>query len=321
MAINPPDDNLSLRAAWLAYVGGYTQEEIADRLGVSRVKAHRLISAAMASGRVKVFVEGEPAECIALEDKLMSGYGLKTCVVVPDLDAAGGSEKQLFAALGAAGANFLYRRLEQSTPITVGIGHGRTLCSPVDRLPSVSNGEHQFVSLIGSLTRKSAAHHFDVISKLIDRTGGECYYLPVPFIVDSEEDAEVMRNQRSVQKVLGMARGCELAVVGIGSLDDEAHLQHTGMLMPEELRRLQKSGAVGEVLGHFLDKNGQLVDVDLNRRTLGIRLSELRQCQVIAIAGGDQKVAAIQAALKSGSLTGLIVDESTARKLIDRPTK
>ena len=63
---------------------------------------------------------GEPAECIALEDKLISTYALKTCVVVPDLDLAGGSEKQLFAALGAAGANFLYRRLEQSTPITVG---------------------------------------------------------------------------------------------------------------------------------------------------------------------------------------------------------
>ena len=317
VAINPPDDSLSLRAAWLAYVGGYTQEEIAERLGVSRVKAHRLITAAMQSGRVKVFVEGQPAKCLALEDGLMQQYGLKTCVVVPELGSPGGSDKQLFAALGSAGANYLYRRLEQSAPITVGIGHGRTLAAVVDHLPQVSNGGHQFVSLIGSLTRKSSAHHFDVISKLIDRTGGECYYLPVPFVADSVEDADVLRNQRSVQTVLGIGRQCKLAIVGIGSLDDAAQLQYTGMLLPSELQYLQKSGAVSEVLGHFLDKTGKLVDVDLNRRTLGMRLTELKNCQVIAIAGGDQKVAAIKAALKSGSLSGLIVDESTARKLID----
>ena len=307
------DRDLSLRAAWLAYVGGYTQGEIAERLEVSRAKAHRLVSLAMQSGRVKVFVEGGPADCIALENSLMSRYGLKTCIVASDL----GAERQLFAALGAAGAHYLYRHLELSEATIVGIGHGRTLGAVVERLPNVSKGKHQFVSLIGSLTRKSSAHHFDVISKLVDRTGGECYYLPVPYIVDNEEDANVLRGQHSVQTVLAMGRHCELAIVGIGSLDNDTQLQQIGMLTPKELQRLQASGAVSELLGQFLDKDGRCLDIDLNRRTLGVRLTDLGESQVIAIAGGTQKVAAIRAALRSGFLTGLIVDEPTARELID----
>ena len=57
-------DELSLatRAAWLSYVGKHTQEEIAGRLGVSRIKVNRLIGQAVRAGLVHVFVEGTAAE-------------------------------------------------------------------------------------------------------------------------------------------------------------------------------------------------------------------------------------------------------------------
>ncbi len=56
------EQSLSIRAAWLAYVGGHTQEQIAKRLRVSRIKAQRLIAAATQNGLVKFFVEGVPAD-------------------------------------------------------------------------------------------------------------------------------------------------------------------------------------------------------------------------------------------------------------------
>ena len=72
-------DELSLatRAAWLSYVGGYTQEEIAGRLGVSRIKVNRLIAQAVRAGLVHVFVEGTAAECIALEEAIAARWGLR----------------------------------------------------------------------------------------------------------------------------------------------------------------------------------------------------------------------------------------------------
>ena len=51
------DNSLAARAAWLSYIGGYTQSEIAKRLDVSSAKAHRLISQAQKAGLVRVFIE------------------------------------------------------------------------------------------------------------------------------------------------------------------------------------------------------------------------------------------------------------------------
>ncbi|KAB7565583.1 sugar-binding transcriptional regulator, partial [Verminephrobacter sp. Larva24] len=127
---------LAIRAAWLAYVGGYTQEVIAERMAISRVKVQRLVASAMENGLVKFFVEGVPAECMALEDELMRRCGLKRCVVVPDM---GGPEQpeSTIAALAVAAARYLHRLLGKGDLHTVGIGHGRTLAAMVERLPSL----------------------------------------------------------------------------------------------------------------------------------------------------------------------------------------
>ncbi|HIG36824.1 MAG TPA: hypothetical protein EYQ12_04540, partial [Oceanospirillaceae bacterium] len=70
--------DLATRAAWLSFIGGYTQGEVAKRIGVSPVKAHRLIQLAQQQGLVKIFIEGEPAKCVALEETLIQTFGLRT---------------------------------------------------------------------------------------------------------------------------------------------------------------------------------------------------------------------------------------------------
>src|SRR6218665_4196568 len=111
---------LAIRAAWLAYVGGYTQEVIAERMAISRVKGQRLVASAMENGLVRLFVEGVPAECMALEDELMRRCGLKPCVVVPQM---GGPEQpeSTIAAPAVAAARYLHPPLRQGDPHTVRI--------------------------------------------------------------------------------------------------------------------------------------------------------------------------------------------------------
>lgn len=311
--------SLQIRAAWLAYVGGYTQEEIAERLGLSRVKAHRLIAAALQSGRVKVFVEGEEAQCLALEDELKARFHLSHCTVVLDAARPGSPESaDELDALGVGGAQVLYRLMQKAGAVSIGVGHGRTLASVAEHLPHLPRPDLKFVSLIGSLTRKSSANPFDVISRLAERTGGEGYFLPVPFIADTEADAEVLRAQRGVQTVLGLAHACELCVVGVGVLGAHGNLLHSGMLTAAEQAALEARGAVGDLLGHFLDRDGQVVDHEVNRRALGVRLDQMRGRQVLAVVGGIHKVPAILAALRSGYLTGLVVNESTAQRLVSQ---
>jgi len=309
---------LAIRAAWLAYVGGYTQEVIAERLAISRVKVQRLVASAMENGLVKFFVEGVPAECMALEDELMRRCGLRRCVVVPDM---GGPEQpeSTIAALAVAAARYLHRLLGKGDLHTVGIGHGRTLAAMVERLPSLQLPGTRFVSVLGSLTRRSSANPYDVIAKLAERTGGECYFLPVPVVADSMADAEVLRAQRGVQDVFRLARECQLCVVGIASLTSDTQLLRSQTLTAEEFRSVRAAGAVGELLGRFIAVDGSPITHEMNERAVGVALDDLRGRDVLAVAGGKDKADAIRAVLRTGVLTALIVDEATAKAVLRTP--
>ncbi len=308
-----PELSLSIRAAWLAYVGGHTQEQIAERLGVSRVKVQRLIASAMQSGLIKFFVEGVPAECMALEDKLVQAFGLKRCVVVPGTQIELDDAADAIPALAVAAARQLTRVLDAGEVRTIGVGHGRTLAAMVERMPAAIRRDTRFVSLLGSLTRRSAANPFDLIAKLAERTGGECYFMPVPFLADSCADAQVLRAQRGVQHVLELVRECQLCVVGVGDLGPDTHLLRTQSVTAEELAALRKAGAVGELAGCFVASNGEPVKCEMNERAVGASLDDLRGRDVLAVAGGTYKAEAICAVLNTGLITELIVDEATAQ--------
>lgn len=303
--------SLAARAAWLSYVGGYTQEEIAGRLGVSRVKVNRLIAQAIEAGLVRVFVEGTAAECVALEDRIARHWGLGFCTVVPTVD-----EGPLpLRTLGAAGAHFLNGVLERGQASLIGVGHGRTLAELVKHLPRTPRPDVRFVSLLGSLTRHAAANPFDVIHSLTEITGAESYFVPAPFFADSLEDKAVFLAQKSLKDVFALARAAALHIVGIGEVGPKAHMLATGMITPEEFRELERAGAVGEVLGRFVDVAGRPVEAEVNERALAVRLEDIQGRQVVAVAGGKNKPRAIAAVLESRVITGLITDEATAREI------
>lgn len=315
--MQPDELSLATRAAWLSYVGNLTQEEIAGRLGVSRIKAARLIAQAVRAGLVHVFVEGTAAECVALEEAVAARWRLEFCVVAPAVD-----ESPLpLKALAAAGGHWLHRVLEARRAPLIGIGHGRTLGAVVGSLPRVPRPGVRFVSLLGSLTRHAAANPFDVIHRLAEITDAESYFMPAPFFADSVEDKQVLLAQRSLESVFALARAAELLVVGIGEVGPEAHLRTIGMITPEEHAELERAGAVGEVLGRFVDARGRPVAAGINERAVAVRLEELRPGrQVVAIAGGRRKASAIAAVLEGRLLTGLITDEATARALVAADT-
>lgn len=306
------DHSQATRAAWLSYVGGLTQAEIAARLGVSRVKVNRLIGEAVAAGMVRVFVAGSDANCVALERRIAEHWGLEFCTVAPTID----DETLPLRTLAAVGAYYLHGVLERREAAVIGVGHGRTLAEVVKSLPPIACPGIRFVSLLGSLTRHAAANPFDVIHRLTEITGAESHFMPAPLFVDSVADKRVILAQKSLKDVFALAASARLHVIGIGDVGPKAHMLATGMLRPSEFRELQRTGAAGELLGRFVDADGQPVAAEINERAIAFPIEELKG-RVVAIAGGAGKVGAIAAALNSRVITGLITDEVTAHKVVD----
>jgi DNA-binding transcriptional regulator LsrR (DeoR family) len=188
----------------------------------------------------------------------------------------------------------------------------------VKSLPRVHRPDVRFVSLLGSLTRHAAANPFDVIHRLSEVTGAECYFMPAPFFADSIADKKVLLGQKGIKDTFTLAKAAELYVVGIGEIGTHAHMLATHTVTDKELKEVKQAGAVGEVLGRFLDAQGRVVPAELNDRAVGIKLEEIKGKPVIAIAGGSDKPPAIMAVLESRVIKGLITDEDTAKAIVDR---
>ena len=308
-----PEQSLAIRAAWLHYAGGLTQAAVAKRLGVPSVKAHRLIARAVAEGVVKVSIDGEIVECAMLEDRLCSRFGLEYCEVAPDL----GEDGLPLRALGLAGASFLRREIERGENAVIGLGHGRTLAAAVHQLPRFDATATRFVSLLGGLTRNYAANPHDVMHSLAQKTGAQALVLPVPFFANSEKDRAVILDQPGVREIFDLSNGAGLKVVGIGTADASAQLVASGMIEPHEIAEIHAAGAAGEMLGHFFDASGHVLETTLSARTLSVDLDGRDASRIVAIAGGTDKAGAIRAVLESRLLSGLITDEATARLLAD----
>lgn len=307
------EDSLAVRAAWLHYAGGLTQAEVAKRLGITGVKAHRLITKLAESGAVKVTIDGDVAELVELEDQLSRQFNLGYCEIVPDL----AEEGLPMRALAHAGAAYIQRIIESQPECVIGIGHGRTLAAAVRDMAHVDAAKVRFVSLLGGLTRNYAANPHDVMHRLAEKTGAQAYVMPVPFFANTVEDREVLLSQRGVSDVFKLAASADLMLVGIGTTEPHAQLVSSRMVEMAEITEVKAMGGKGEILGHFFDEQGRAIETSLTQRTLSLGLEELRGRKIVAIAGGAEKTCAIRSVLMSGLLGGLITDERTAHALAD----
>jgi DNA-binding transcriptional regulator LsrR (DeoR family) len=134
--------------------------------------------------------------------------------------------------------------------------------------------------------------------------------------VDSPDIKEAMLRDRSIRAALEAAAAAEVALVGIGTLDDTAPLIRDGHISRRDRQRLQAQGAVGDMSTRFFNAEGEPVHV-LDDRLIAVEWEQLKAIPlVIAMAAGLEKRAAVLGALRAGCIDVLVTDESTARAVL-----
>jgi DNA-binding transcriptional regulator LsrR (DeoR family) len=309
----PLDD--AARAGWLYYVAGLTQDQIAQELGVSRQRAQRLVSRAIAERLIRVRLEHRVSACLDLESALMRRFGLRLARVAPSLPAG----LDPLPSLAPTAAAEIERVLRSQKPLVIALGTGRTLRAAVDELTAMECEQHRIVSLNGNISPDGSASYYDVIMRIADRVRAPHFPMPMPVIAGSLEERALFHALPSIQSVLRLAEGADVTFVGVGQMGDDAPLLKDGFLNADELAQMQAAGAVGEVAGWAYDSDGRYLDTPLNNRVAGARVMAEAGRSVIAIAAGPAKLPALHAGLKGRIFNGLITDERTARALLDLP--
>ena len=314
-----PDAEPSLRdaaarAGWLYYVGGMTQDQIAAELGISRQRAQRLVSRAMAEGLIQVRLNHRIGACLELEAALRDRFGLDRVRVAPGLGAGADPVR----AIAPAAAAELERFLRMPKPLVVGLGTGRALRGMVDAMVEIDAPQHRLVSLIGNIAPDGSASFFDVVMRIADKVRAPHYPMPVPVISPTPEENAAFHALAPVRKVVALAEAADVVFVGVGQMSNDAPLLADGFVSRAELDEMQTAGASGEVAGWVFDSEGRYLDLGTNRRTGGVRVAPGLARPSIGIAAGASKVPAILGALKSRIINGLVTDEPTARALLSR---
>lgn len=315
MSLSPAEPTLldeAARAGWLYYVAGMTQDQIAAELGVSRQRAQRLVSRAMAEGLVRVRLDHKIGRCLELEAALTRRFGLQQVRVAPGLGAGTDPAR----ATAAAAAALLESYLARAEPQTIAFGTGRALSAMVGELAAVPTERHRVVSLIGNIAPDGSASFYDVIMRLADKLHAPHYPMPVPLVSETAEERALFHALRPVQRVVQLAEEADVIFVGIGQMGDDAPLYKDGFVTERQLHEMQAKGAAGELVGGVFDLSGQYIETPISALVGGVRVEAGRAGPVIAVAAGPSKVTAIRAALAGRLINALVTDEPTAEALL-----
>jgi DNA-binding transcriptional regulator LsrR (DeoR family) len=299
------EENLLFKVAYYYYFEDMTQQSIANLLSISRIRVIKLLDRARQTGIIQFKLRENPSFHIDFEEQLKKRYDLKDVFVVPD--AATLERKN--ANVAQAAALYINDRLKGGDHINV--GYGDTSRHLLNNLATMVESPISCISLTGGVSYylpDTRPHIFNANLHLI----------PAPLLASSNEMADAIRKEESVNEIFRMAPLATLTVIGIGGMHEKSTIFNTGTLGKNDLTYLKMKGAVGDILSHFLDKDGNLVTSSVEERLISIPLETLKKFQnVIGVAAGAAKVKAIRSVLRGHYLNVLITDTTTAKLILE----
>lgn len=309
---NAEPEHVRARVAYLYFVAGQTQQDIADHLGITRLRVNNIVGQCRSDGTVVVDVRLPIADCIALEERLKTRFGLGSATVVPIIDDVDVLQRMIGEAAGA-----LLDRLI-GNGMGLGVGWGRTLSWAANRVTRRRYGESWVATLMGGLTRGSGTNTFEVATHFAQALGADCYYLAAPLYCPSIESREMLLTHHGLADVMRRARSVDLALVSSGDFSRRSQLAVTPTVK-ENLASLREAGAIGDLLGSFLTAEGKLADHPLNERVMALNIADLARIKTsILVSGGLYKFDIVRAALISERVNGIVTDEALARTILEK---
>lgn len=314
---NTINTRLISKVCTLYYHQNLNQQEIANRLHLSRPKVSRLLTQGKQQGIIKITVNVPNNNYLETETLLEKKYNLKEVLITeidtPDDKSSTGLIK---SQLGQSAANYLMRTVSEGD--IIGVTWGTTLHSMINSLqPKPVKNVHVIQTLGGVGPPEAKAHAMDISRSLSQILKSQLTLLPTPGIVDNEESKKILLNDRQLNSALDLFSQINIAYVGIGAVSTNPVLgKDSYELTPALKKQILESDAAGDIGLNFFDNQGRPVATNFRNLFIGMSLEEYKKVDtVVGIAGGFEKFEAIAGALKGGYINVLITDNVTARKL------
>jgi DNA-binding transcriptional regulator LsrR (DeoR family) len=299
--------------ARLYYLENKSKSEIAEEFGISRFKVARILDQARDAGLVRIEIRPPAGIDDSLSESVRKTFGLRHVVVVA---ADGNDEVGLRSSLAHTATALLSEIVTEDD--VVGIGYGRTLTIMAQTMDALARCP--IVQLTGALLGVNRDENsVELVRQISRRNGGPAYPMYTPQVLPDAATAATLRKQPEVAETYRQFGNVTKAVVAVGSWKPPSS-QLYDSLSEAERKALLKRGVAAEVCATLLDLQGNTVAPDFSERCISITGEQLQAIEdVIAVAGGPHKVAAVRSVILGGHAKSLITDTTLARALLETP--
>lgn len=303
--------NILADVAEMYYLEGKDQSDIASEVGVTRSMVSRMLTEARSRGIVEIKVIRAIHSDRALEEAIKTKFGIESVFVVSMEET---KPERMLINLGRAGAEVLKKQLRAD--LVIGVAWGTAVSATVDAVQMLAEPTIKVIQLVGALGARHVEYDgHEIVKRLAEKFGGEGYYINAPYLCQTPEIAQSMRETRGIKETIDMGKKIQVALLGIGTTETEySSLYLSGLLNEEELKVMRKNGVVGDIASNYFSLDGSPYCDGFLNRMITIKLEDLARIPVrIGIAGGSAKVNAIIGALNSKLVNCLVTDSITAR--------
>lgn len=307
------EEDLKTKIAWLYFMEGMTQDEVAQKLGMTRARVLRILGSARNDGTVQIKVSTRFSQSIELENELEKAFDLERAIVVPEPDEPSKVTEIIGKTLG------IYLTETLSNNMTIGLGWGNTLTYALNTIESLDHKDSNIISLLGALNKVTNVNPSEFAWRVADRLSASCYMMSVPVFAPDAETRKALFQHNGISEVYERAHDLDLAVLSVGDLDVDSAYSKYDLLTPAELSSLKRAGAVGDILCHFVNNDGETIDHPVNKRTFSVGFETISKSKRIVLAsGGQNKKNVMKAAMRRVNPNVVITDVLVAKHLLGR---
>lgn len=307
-------NRLSIDVAKLYYKSDYSQQQIANKLNLSRPTVSRLLQYAKDKGFVQINISDPIEDNISLEERLCKKYNLD---VVKIAYSPLNTSSEIKKSISMKAAEYLYEIAKDGD--IIGVSWGTTIYKMALNLKHKALKGVQIVQLKGGISHsQNNTYAYEVVELFSEAFSTVGRYLPLPVMFDTVQIKELIERDKHIRNILDLGRQANIAVFTVGTVKDDALLFRLGYIDEKDREIIQKKAA-GDICSRFFDLNGNICDKDLDERTVGIKLEELKEKEKrILVAGSQRKITAIEASLRGGFANILVTDQYTAEELLNK---
>jgi len=306
-------DQILHKAAWLYYTHGLRQDEVAQRLNISRASVATYLRRARETGIVNIATSTQLFADDILARQLEDALGLTSVWIVPE-DRQAMDPTAEMPVVAAAVFLELINKGDR-----VGVAWGRTVYHLADVMPYADLQGVTVVQLCGNLGAPYSYRPDQCTTEIARRLNAEGINVYAPLVLSSEELAAALRAEPVIREQMATISDCQLALYSVGGIEDDSHLVKCGALTAQEMHALGETGAAGVIAGQIIDHDGQWLDCAHNRRCISADLDSIRAIgKRMMVIQEDSKFEPLVAAIKGGFASHLVVTTSMARRLLER---